>query len=367
MPSVAETVDKIVGAITWDQRIAQIRLVAQNHGTGDHARIFAEVARAAYVPHLAPDFAYINEAPFYEREYFQEVYAAAAGLTSNFTAVSLTELASVVAADPRTLLVFRTIVGLTKEEFAHSSALVAEPLGLPKLSAGKVDAMERKGTAVTADQARVVAQTLTQILDGSLFGDPPGQRLRRKQVKLDTAHGWASVRPLADEGVPYADFLHQRHYGGAFRQVLDATSSRRGDILEDAVEALFAANGVRFIRTGGHNQSEIQERFEIRVAPAPDFVVFDNSGALRAMLECKLAGDGGTARDKALRFERLRAESTRLGGVPLLAVLGGMGWARVNDTLGPVVRDTDGRVFTLATIPGMLDVSPFPTLIGHTA
>ncbi len=59
--------------------------------------------------------------------------------------------------------------------------------------------------------------------------------------------------------------------------------------------------------------------------PAPDFVVFDTSDNLRAMLECKLVNDGGTARDKALRFERLRAESVRLGGVPLLAVLAAWG------------------------------------------
>ena len=84
------------------------------------------------------------------------------------------------------------------------------------------------------------------------------------------------------------------------------------------------------------------------------------------MLECKLVNDGGTARDKALRFERLRAESIRLGGIPLLAALAGLGWSRVNDTLGPVVRDTDGRVFTLANLPDMLTVSPFPSLL-HTA
>jgi hypothetical protein len=72
-------------------------------------------------------------------------------------------------------------------------------------------------------------------MDGSLFGEPGGD-LRRKQDKLDTAHGWASVQQLAAQGVPYSDFLHQRHYGGAFHQVLDATSSRRGNLLEAAVE-----------------------------------------------------------------------------------------------------------------------------------
>ena len=70
------------------------------------------------------------------------------------------------------------------------------------------------------------------------------------------------------------------------------------------------------------------------------------------------------SKHKALRFERLRQESRRLGGIPLLAILAGLGWARVNDTLGPVVRDTEGRVFTLSTLPQMLDVAPFPTLLG---
>lgn len=361
VPSVKETVAKIVDAATWDQRVAQIRLVAQNHGTGEHASIFAQVAREAYVPHLAPDFAYINEAPFYERPYFTEVYVAASAATNDFVNVTENHLRQVLRDDPRTLLVFRTILGLTKDEFAHSTTLVAEAVQMSRLTSGKIDSMERRGTAATDEQVHVIATTLSQVMDGSLFGEPGGD-LRRKQDKLDTRYGWASVGQAAADGVPYADFLHQRHYGGAFRQVLDATSSRRGNLIEDAVEQLFRDNGVPFIRTGSHNQGDIAARFEIKVAPAPDFVVFDDTDTLRAMLECKLVNDGGTARDKALRFERLRAESVRLGGIPLLAVLGGMGWARVNDTLGPVVRDTEGRVFTLATLPQMLDVAPFPTL-----
>jgi hypothetical protein len=148
--------------------------------------------------------------------------------------------------------------------------------------------------------------------------------------------------------------------------VLDATSEQRGNLIEDAVEDLFTTAGIYFIRTGSHNQAEIATRFEVTIKPAPDFVVYDSAGVLRAMLECKGANDGGTARDKALRFERLRDESLRLGGIPLIAVLSGLGWTRVNDTLGPVVRDTDGRVFTLATLPEMLTVAPFPSLVGTT-
>lgn len=93
----------------------------------------------------------------------------------------------------------------------------------------------------------------------------------------------------------------------------------------------------------------IARRFEVHVTPAPDFVVYDPADdSLKALLECKGTRNGGTARDQALRFRSLKAESVRLGGIPLIAVLGGIGWARINDALGPVVPDSDGRVFTLA-------------------
>ena len=295
--------------------------------------------------------------------HFVASYDAATAATAGFTRVSEDDLALALIHAPHTLLVFRTILGLTKEEFAHSTLLAGGPVELAPLSSGKVDSMERRGTPTSEAQARVAAKTVIAVMDGTLFGDPP-PGLQSKQQKADTENGWDSVRQFASGGVPLALFLHQRHYGGAFRQLLDATSTQRGNLIEDAVEAIFQERGIPFIRTGAHNQEEIATRFEVRVTPAPDFVVFDDSDTLRAILECKGTNNGGTARDKALRFARLREESIRLGGVPLIAVLGGIGWARINDALGPVLRDTEGRVFTLATLASMLDVSPFPGLIG---
>jgi len=372
--TIEATIDAILSAATFTQRIQQIRLVPQRHGTEDHGTIYAAVARDLYMPHLAPDFAYIHESPFYETEHFFPAYDVAARLTEGFTRVSEAELQSVLLQCPRTLLVFRTLLGLTKEEFAHSTLLAGGADEMPALSASQIDTLERSAIdyqrpntaaalAKATAQAQVAAKTITMAMDGELFGDaPPG--LKSKQLKPDTATGWASVRGFAANGVPLRVFLHQRHYGGAFRQVLDATSTKRGDLIEDAVEALFTARGISFIRTGSHNQADIARRFEVHVTPAPDFVVFDPADdSLKAMLECKGTNNGGTARDKALRFTRLKAESVRLGGVPLIAVLGGIGWARINDALGPVVRDTDGRVFTLSTLNSMLEVAPFPGLI----
>lgn len=150
---------------------------------------------------------------------------------------------------------------------------MAQALGLRALSASKVDSMERSGTTASAEQAQVAAETLDRIMRGTLFGRPPAGDLKAKQQKPDTLSGWDSVQRYAARGVPYGVFLHQRHYGGAFRQVLDATSELRGDLIEDAVEAL-----------------------------------------------------------------------------------------RVNDTLGPVVQDCDGRVFSVSNLAQMLTIAPFISL-----
>lgn len=362
MPTTEQTINHIVNAPSWDQRVARIRQIPGRHGTDEHPAIYAEIARRLYVTHLAPDYAYVPVEDFYESSHFSRAYSKAAEATADFTRVTVVDLAAAIREEPTVLLPLRVITGLLRNEFAGASKIVAEALGLRALSPSKVDSMERSGTVTSDEQARVAAETIDQIMRGTLFGRPPTASLKSKQEKPDTVSGWDSVRRYAERGVPYSVFLHQRHYGGAFRQVLDATSELRGNLIEDAVEALFVEHGILHIRTGSHNQAEIAARFEVNVQPAPDFVVYDGSDNLRAMLECKGANDGGTARDKALRFERLHDESVRLGGVPLIAVLGGLGWMRVNDTLGPVVRDCDGRVFSVSNLAEMLTVAPFTSL-----
>jgi len=372
---VQDTIRLIVEAETWSQRIAQLRLIPQRHGTSDHLTVYAEVARALYLPHLTPDFAFIHNAPFYDREHFFGAYGAACQQTREFTDVSEETLARVLGRRPASLLVFRTILGLTKEEFSHATVIAAEKINLEMVAPSVIDTMERadpetsprqthstKARAKLEAQNQVLAKTITEVMNGTLFGPPP-EGMRLKQSKPDTDESWTTVHQFANDGVPLEVFLHQRHYGGAYRQVLDATSSLRGDMIEDAVGRLFDENGISHIRTGRHNQADIADRFEVQVTPAPDFVVFDPlDDGLRAMLECKGTNNGGTARDKALRFNRLREESVRLGGIPLFAVLGGIGWARINDALAPVLRDTDGRVFTISTLPSIMEVAPFPSL-----
>lgn len=373
--SINETVRSIVEAETVNKRVQQLRLVPERHGAGEHMAIYAAVARQLYVKSLAPDFAYIHDAAFYGREYFEAAYAIAERLTNGFQQVSEVDLAETISMAPETLLVFRTMLGLAKEEFAHASSIVAALTGSEALSPSKVDSLERRmlpaertrRSSVRQDtrrreDAQMAAATIARAMAKDLFGEPPeGQRL--KQDKPDTESGWDTIRRYAAERVPLSLLLHQRHYGGAFRQLTDATSGKRGDQLEEEVRRIFSEAGISFIRTGSTDQGLIKDRFNITVTPAPDFVVYDPAdGELRAMLECKGTNNGGTARDKAARFRTLRQECVRLGGVALFAVLGGIGWARVNDALAPVVAATEGRVFTPSTLDRLLEVNPFPSL-----
>lgn len=360
----ARAVEAIASASSWDARVALIRRVPEEFGRARRQDLYAAIAERVYVPNLNRDFAYVHWTDDYELAPFEEAYEAAHDRTAGFVNVDPSSLADAVLAAPISLRVFRVLLGLTTQEFAASTEVVAVGIeGADALSNSRIKAIEG-GAAPNMVEAVCCAVVIDRAMANELFPEPPGE-VRSKIDKPDTVLGWESVRMYAQSGVPLATFLHQRHYGGAFRQLLDATSTKRGDLLEDPVEELFEANGIPYIRTGSHNQGEIENRFAITVKPAPDFVVFDQADTLRAMLECKATNDGGTARDKAARFRALREEGARLGGVPVVAVLSGLGWKRTRDALGPVIRDTDGRTFTLPTLSEMLNVQPFPTLIGQ--
>lgn len=364
--NIEQTVENIASAATWDERVALIRRIPESFGTASHKGIYAAVAKRVYLPSLAPDFAFVHWREDYELPVIEQAYEAALELTEGFQHVQVEQLTAAIQTDPRTLRIFRLLLGLLTQEFAAASAMVAEQFeGLQVLSNSRVKSIEGGG-AVNEVVARTCAAVVDAAMTGALFA-APSTAVRSKLDKPDTVAGWESVRQYAREGVPLPMFLHQRYYGGAFRQLLDATSTKRGDILEDAVEALFVERGVTFVRTGSNNQEEVAARFGLTVRPAPDFVIYSGTDTPRAMLECKGANDGGTARDKASRFRALRGEATRLGGTPLFAVLGGLGWARTADALGPVVRDTDGRTFTVPTLEEMLSVQPFPELVDTVA
>lgn len=360
--TIEATVEAVASAPSWEARVSLIRKIPETFGTAQHAGVYSALAARIYVPNLAQDFAYVYWRDEYELGPLEAAYRAAFDLTRGFTAVTPEDLTRTILTSPITLRIFRLLVAFTAQEFAEALSSVAHDVGGKALSPSRIKAIEAGGT-IPAPAAALCATVIDRAMGGQLFPPPATDALKSKIHKPDTIDGWNTVRLYARDGVPLAVFLHQRHYGGAFRQLLDATSSDRGGVLETAVASLFDARGVSYLQTGSSDQPEIARRFGVTVRPAPDFVVFSERDTLRAILECKFANDGGTARDKAARFRSLRAEASRLGGIPVFAVLAGLGWKRTADALGPVVQHTDGRTFTLPNLNEMLTVQPFPDLV----
>ncbi|WP_164700887.1 hypothetical protein [Modestobacter sp. KNN46-3] len=364
MPHIASTVAAIEQAPSQNARVQLLRRVPEEYGVAQHRDVYAEIARQVFVPALTPDFGYVFPRPEYDLPRVLEGYRSAHTATAGFTRTDVDTLAEAVRTDPRTTIVWRLIVAYTPTEFAQATKLLAEELGARPVTDARIKQLEGgEGRPATDAEARMIAEVTARAVDRTLWPAPEDGR-RLKQDRPDLEHGWTTIASFAEYGVPLQVFLHQRNYGGAFRQLLDATGSKRGDVLEQELEDECVARGIPFIRTGAHNQAEIERRFGLTVRPAPDFVFFDASDTVRAVCEVKLTNDGGTARDKAGRFSLLRGESQRLGGFPVFGLLDGVGWARVSDALGPVVRDCDGRVFTRSTLPDMFDADPFPQLAG---
>lgn len=352
---------EIVSAATENDRVRLIRQIPDKFGKAEHQEIYSEIARSIYVTSLAPDFAFVHWRDDYELEDIERTYRSARDKTIAFTETSPQAIAAVIAEAPATLRIFRLLLGLTTQEFSSAALIVAAQTSVNSISNAKVKSIE-SGKLVTPEIASLAAEVIDQVMHGILFGKAP-KGLRSKIFKPDTRDGWETVRLYASERVPLEVFLHQRHYGGSFRQLLDATSSLRGNAIEQTVDELLLARGIPFFRTGSGNQAEIARKFGLTLKPAPDFVIYDLDGNLLAILECKQVNDGGTARDKAARFAALRSEAMRLGGVPVFAVLSGLGWTRTMDALGPVIRDTDGRVFTPINLESMMRTDPFPRLV----
>lgn len=347
----------------WPERIAAVRSVPAEFPGREHSSVYAEVARSVYVPELAPHFHIIPwPERFLDRDGFVAGYQAAAAATDNFSNAGADQIVAAIKADARSLRVFRLIIGYTPKELTEALRAF-EDVSL------RVETLEDGGAISSRVEAALPAlgQLISNIVSGADGYDVSDDLRERgflgKTDKPDTQDGWGTVSKFATEGVPYFELLYQRWYGGAFRQLQDAGGRLKGDLLEDATQALFEENGVPFVRTLPGTQATAGETFGVTVQPAPDFIIHDGSTA-RGLLECKSSSDGGTARDKAGRFGALRREANRLGGIPVLAVLEGFGWRRVTDALGPVVRDCDGRVFTPATLGDLVEVDPVRDLLG---
>jgi hypothetical protein len=282
------------------------RQAAEAAGAGDAAGLVA-IAKS-FTVYLSPMFHLIpwDDCVIVSRERFQNAYDFAANATADFSRVDSGIIAQTICDCPAALTVYRVVAGYRVQELAY----VLEYKFKTKVSESPIRTIESSGGALSKkqhEQIKVIAQALSSAVEGTLLpkpGDIKGFIDRRD--KFDTKHGWADVANCARNNIPYATVLYERYLGRPFAYVVDALSERKADLLESPIESLLSKHGVPHYRSKPIDKIPGFEQ-------APDFLVPGHDEPA-AVIEAKLAEDGGTARDKASRIERL-SRTTEQNGI----------------------------------------------------
>ena len=169
--------------------------------------------------------------------------------------------------------------------------------------------------------------------------------------KADTAQGLESLQHVATQHVPYAMLLYERFLGRPFASHRDSVSELVGDVMASAIEHRLNQARISFRRTGRAERVPGYEQ-------APDFFVPDEFNPA-VLIEAKITGDDGTARDKATRIihlaemrdARLREERP---GFEVVACIDGRGFGVRREDLRRILLRTEGKVFTLATLDQLI-------------
>ena len=183
-------------------------------------------------------------------------------------------------------------------------------------------------------------------------GAPPGAADTVHRLdKVDSSHGLESLRHAASQHVPYAMLLYERYLGRPFASHRDAVSEQVGDVMETAIEEHLARARIVFRKT---KRAERVPGYD----QAPDFFVPDEFNP-SVLIEAKITGDDGTARDKVARIERLTRmrDDRRLAGqrdFEVVACIDGRGFGVRREDMRSLIAMTEGKVFTLATLDQMV-------------
>lgn len=293
---------------------------------------------------------------FIEFQEFQNAYEVLKHHTSAFHVFTEGAVWAAVQQDSMTLVVLRTILGLSPPEWADLATSETN-VEVPTNAARGLDTRVRQNRAMFATPSRSVTHTRAEALVKvavQVLGQPltvlPADTLHRLD-KFDTKQGLVSLAHAASQHVPYAILLYERYLGRPFASHRDSVSELIGDVMESAIETTLQAANITFRKTA---RAERVPGFE----QAPDFFV-PTEVAPSVIIEAKITGDDGTARDKVARILRLasmRDERLRAGlpSFQVVACVDGRGFGVRRQDMRDMLRATQGKVFTLATIPHLI-------------
>ncbi len=284
---------------------------------------------------------------------FEKGYQALKKSTNDFVSVTASTVEAAIVAAPIAFIVFRSILGFTPPEWAY---VTTEATGI-KVDQGAARTLDRNmrlrpltpralGATLTDSRLRAMIDAGVQTLLKGAGLETAG--LVHRLDKVDTKEGIKSLQPIADLGVPYAVLLYERFLGRPFASHRDAVSERVGELVEGAIKDVLAAAKVSFRET---KRAERITGFD----QAPDFIIPDEFNPV-ALIEAKLTEDDGTARDKVSRVQRLRTLRDQSGkDYDVIACIAGRGFKVRREDMRRLLQATDGKVFTLATMPLLIE------------
>ncbi len=291
---------------------------------------------------------------------FQDAYELLKRHTSAFANLNESAVWSALREDALVLLVLRTILGFTPPEWAdlaRSERGSDVSQGYARGLDGEVRRNRHVFETLTLPRDSVklartealVGVALDLLQNGAAGG---GINTVHRLAKVDTAEGIVSLRHIAMFDVPYAVLLYERYLGRPFASHRDSVSELVGDVMESAIEDRLARAGISFRKT---RRAERVPGFE----QAPDFFIPDEFNP-SIVIEAKITGDDGTARDKATRIVTLAEMSERrgrdgLGTFQVVACIDGRGFGVRREDMRRVLTRTGGKVFTLATLDQLIE------------
>lgn len=293
---------------------------------------------------------------FIEYPVFERGYEALKRATKGFSHIETPSVLTVVLAQPISIVVLRTMLGLTPPEWGY---LTTRRTGV-NVTQGFVRSLDRRvrispetplsDGSVTQQRLRALVDTACHMLaEGAVIVAP--NQLHRLD-KADTKHGVHSLRHLASMGVPYAMLLYERLLGRPFAGHRDSVSELVGDGLESAIENVLSMAAISYRKT---RRAERIEGFD----QAPDFIIPSEYNP-QVIIEAKITEDDGTARDKVTRIQHLGelSLSGRANDAPkyeVIACIGGRGFGVRREDMKKMLVATRGKVFTLNTLDRLID------------
>jgi hypothetical protein len=294
---------------------------------------------------------------FVEYPTFEHGYQELKRVTRGFRNLGLPAVLETVRQTPIALIVLRAMLGFTPSEWAAVATARTEV----EVTQGAARSIDRKirispemplhEDGITGKRVLALVKTACELLaEGPEVVE---EGLIHRLQKADTNAGLESVAPLADIGVPYPMLLYERFLGRPFAGHRDSVSDVIGQTVEIAIEEVLHEHGISARKT---KRAERVKGFE----QAPDFIVPDEFNP-QIVIEAKLAEDDGTARDKVTRVQHLYTLSMRdrtLQEGPrydVIACIAGRGFKQRREDMKKLLVATRGKVFTLQTIPQIVE------------